>query len=359
MPAPPSDLSEFRLMRALRAGQPGAFPSLWNGIAGDAWSVFRALVDSEGEALGWMNSFRLDLADAAPSFDPAAALGPQVGRELLAHADRAFGLPGEMPVGPLSPDERGVRALPTRVRLRYLVDLFFDHTVDDPEVRRAYALLEPSLDTDARMLVHAALLRRPPAAALLLPPGAEPPRRAWAPVVGWSLVALTAVAILWTLWPRAWDAAAEHERAYDAAHDLVLESEPDLLSLSLTRRGVPGVLADVPDLEGWGLQLLGARIGEGAVVLLYRGGDGEWTLQHVDGGRLPESEPVDRRGDVRAWRDGASTIVGWKETSGSTWLLVAELDPTRVLDVGAALREHRRRPIPLPDSIFDGLVNPE
>lgn len=351
------DLSEFRLLRALRAGQAGAWPSLWNAFAGDIWSVFRALVDTDAEALGWMASLRLDLAEEAQHFSASESLAPQVGRVLLAHADAAFSAEGPLPDGPLTPDERGVRALPPRTRLRYLVDLFFDHSVEDPAVRRACALLEPSQDTDARMLVHAALLRAAPAAALVLPPGATPPRRSpWR----WFVpgVALgTVLMVGWWLVPRDWDALGAHTAAFDAPGAVVFESDPADLGLRLSRNGVTALLTEVPDLSTWGLSLLGARTERGAVILLYRSTEGDWSLQHVEAGSLPDEEPVARREGLEGWEIDGRAVVGWRE-NGSVWLLVAQVPLERALDVSAALRTHRAAPVPTPSSPFDALTPP-
>lgn len=177
MAAPPLDLAEFRLLQALRASPAGpVFTQLWNAQAGAAWSVFRALVDGDDQAIGWMASFRLDLAERAASFRVDEGVAPQVGRALYGHAHPAFLAPGLLPTAALSPDEIGIRALPPSARLAYLVDLFFDWTPPDPAVAGAYRLLEPAGDTNARLLVHTALLRNPPAEALILPPGVAPLR---------------------------------------------------------------------------------------------------------------------------------------------------------------------------------------
>lgn len=351
------DLSEFRLLRALRAGQPGAWPSLWNAFAGDIWSVFRALVDTDAEALGWMASLRVDLAEEAQHFSASESLAPQVGRVLLAHAEAAFSGEGPLPEGPLTPDERGVRALPPRVRLRYLVDLFFDYTVADPGVRRAYALLEPSQDTDARMLVHAALLRAAPAGALVLPPGATPPRRSWWRwfVPGVVAGTLLVVACAWV--PHDWDPLSAHTAAFDAVGAVIVESDPAALVQHLNRNGVPAVLQAVPDLSPWGLSLLGARAGTGAVVLLYRSTEGDWSLQHVEAGSLPDAEPAARREGVDGWEMDGRAVAGWRD-NGNVWLLVAQVPLERALDVASGLRAHRAAPVPTPESAFDALTPP-
>ncbi len=171
----PLDLAEFRLLQALRASPAGpAFTQLWNAQAGAGWSVFRALVDRDEDAIGWMASFRLELGERAPSFRVDEGVAPQVGRALYEHALPAFPGPGVLPTDALTPDESGVRELPASARLAYLVDLFFDWTPPNPAVRDAYRLLEPAGDTNARLLVHSALLRNPPAEALILPPGVAP-----------------------------------------------------------------------------------------------------------------------------------------------------------------------------------------
>ena len=339
------DLSEFRLLRALRAGQPGAWPSMWNAFAGDIWSVFRALVDSDTEALGWMASLRVDLAEEAQHFSASESLAPQVGRVLLAHAEAAFAGEGPLPEGPLTPDERGVRALPPRVRLRYLVDLFFDYAVADPGVRRAYALLEPSQDTDARMLVHAALLRAPPAGALVLPPGATPTRRSrWRWFIP-GVVVVTALLVVWAWLPRDWDPLGAHTSAFDRTDAVVVESEPADMSLRLSRNGVASILTEVPDLSPWGLSLLAARTERGAAVLMYRSTEGDWSLQHVEAGSLPDAEPTARREGVDGWEMDGRAVAGWRE-NGTMWLLVAQVPLERALDVASGLRAHRAAAVP-------------
>ena len=198
------------------------------------------------------------------------------------------------------------------------------------------------------------MLRRAPAAALLLPPGAEPARRTWWGWGGALAVALTLGVVVVSVWPRAWDAVDAHERVVAATHDLIFESSPDNLSLALNRRGVSGLLSDVPDLAPYGLALVGARTAGDAVVLLYRDDTGAWTLQHVDGGALPAGEPVLAAGDVRVWTQDAVSIGGWRESSGA-WMLVGTVPTTRMLEVAHGLREHRLHPVPPARSVFDAL----
>ncbi len=200
MAPPPLDLAEFRLLQALRADPAGpAFTQLWNAQAGAGWSVFRALVDRDDDAIGWMATFRLDLAERAQGLRVDEGVAPQVGRALYEHALPAFSGPGVLPTDTLTPDEAGIRALPTSARLAYLVDLFFDWTPPDPAVVAVYRLLEPAEDTNARLLVHTALLRNPPAEALMLPPGFSPSH--YRPPIGlrvlwpWLLGALLAAVL--------------------------------------------------------------------------------------------------------------------------------------------------------------------
>lgn len=169
------DLAEFRLLRALREqGGEGPFTQLWNAQAGHLWSVLRGVFGRDEEALGWMASFRVDLAQRAASFRLEEPLAPQVGAALYAHVCEALPEGGMLPWGPLPPTPASLAELPQRTRLGYLVDLFFDWTPPDPSVRVAYGLLEPAADTNARLVVYAACLRSPPVAALIFPPGLPP-----------------------------------------------------------------------------------------------------------------------------------------------------------------------------------------
>ncbi len=173
--APPLDLAEFRLVRALRAREgEGPFTQLWNAQAGHLWSVVRGVVRSDAEALGWLASFRIDLAEEAASFNLEEALGAQVGRALYRHLRDGLPPGSQLPASRLPPTPEGVAVLPPRVRLGYLVDIFFDWTPPDPAVRTAYRLLEPAADTNARLVVYAACLRSPPVEALIFPPGLPP-----------------------------------------------------------------------------------------------------------------------------------------------------------------------------------------
>ncbi len=169
------DLAEFRLLRALREqGGEGPFTQLWNAQAGHTWSVLRGVFGRDEEALGWMASFRVELAQRATSFRLEEALAAQVGQALYGHVHAALPEGGMLPWGPLAPTPLGVAELPQRTRLGYLVDLFFDWTPPDPSVRVAYSLLEPAADTNARLVVYAACLRSPPASALIFPAGVPP-----------------------------------------------------------------------------------------------------------------------------------------------------------------------------------------
>lgn len=345
MASTPSDLAEFRLLRALRAGQPGAFPSLWNAQAGASWSVFRALCDTDAEAIGWMASFRLDLSERAVTFAPAEALAPQMGRALLDHVGEAFADDSPMPHVPLAPDESGLRRLPRRTRLHYLVDLFFDHTVADENVREAYRLLEPSQDTDARLLVHAALMRNPPAQALILPPGvdlpAPPPSAARRGVLligatGALLLALLPLIIVLLGDPGARHPGRLHGDTLAAAEGVILDGDPVMLGVRLSRNGAPGILTEVPDLAAQGLTLLGARVQAGVVVLLYRSAEAEWTLQHFEGNYTVDGAVVAESGDLRAYEVGGAIAVRWPG-AGSTWVLVGRVEPAQAIEAAAGI----------------------
>ncbi|MBM4365437.1 MAG: hypothetical protein FJ102_04430 [Deltaproteobacteria bacterium] len=203
--APPLHLAEFRLVRALRAQEgEGPFTQLWNAQAGHLWSAVRGAVRSDAEALGWLASFRIDLAEKAASFNLEEALGAQVGRALYHHLRDGLPAGGELPAARLPPTQEGVAELPPRVRLGYLVDILFDWTPPDPAVRAAYRLLEPAADTNARLVVYTACLRSPPVEALIFPPGLPPsmpaPRRYRpSPLIAALGTALLVAAIAWYL----------------------------------------------------------------------------------------------------------------------------------------------------------------
>lgn len=361
MPSTPADLAEFRLLRALRAGQPGAFPSVWNAQAGPCWSVFRALTESDGEALGWMASFRLDLSERAVQFNAGEALAPQMGRALVEHVGDVFDDDEPLPTEPLTPDEAGLRCLPLGTRMLYLVDLFFDWSPPDPRVRAAYRLLEPAQDTDARLLVHAALMKSPPAAALILPPGAEdeappvsPARRGvfLIAAVGALALAVLPLALALVGTPIARDAAHLHAEALGAGEGIVLEGDTVRLQVRLARLHVSALLTECPDLSSLGLSLLGARVIDDAVVLIYRSGNDEWTLQHLDGDVLPRGTELSRAGDLIARRAGEGAAVGWRG-SGTTWVLVSNVDASRVLTIASGIIALRSHPVTPASTPFD------
>jgi hypothetical protein len=371
-----ADLSEYRLVRALRAGQPGAFPSLWNAHVGSIWSVVRALVGSDAEALGWVTTFRVDLASRVAAFDPELSLPAQVGAALHAHLAAAFPTVAPLPEGPLAPTEDGLRAVPVGARLLYLLDLFFDVPEDvlvrgaDPEARpvlhAVMRLLEPSGDTDARLFTHATLLRTPPLGALFLPPGNEPPaaRPRWA----WFAVGFTLVLVLassgWVrelLFPTSWAQLAALHAATLGARELLLETDPDLLAPRLTATDLPSRLADVPDLEKAGLELMGGRVvhePDAAVVLVYRSGSAFWTLQHHLR-PLPEGGTVVAHletptGGLDAREGGDAAVVGWVE-GDALWVLASAAPPEVVLSTAAAIREMRASNARLAPALLEGV----
>jgi hypothetical protein len=330
----PLDLAEFRLLRALKSGLGGAaFLQLWNAQAGATWSVFRALVDRDADAVGWMASFRLDLHERAVRLRADQPLAPQVGEALYEHALASFAGGGPLPSGPLTPDENGVRALPASTRLAYLVDLFFDWTAPDPRLRDAYRLLEPAEDTDARLLVHTALMRTAPAETLLFPPGSEPisvhvgPRkgsrfRLFSLLVG--LLGGAAIAAAWVV--RAPVPLRLHQRALArpvAAPDATCVTE---------LQGLPERLQACVDLHGIGLTRVGSGVDEGTAVLVYDNEEVTFSLQHRMGGLagVPEREPT------RPTRVGEVSWVSWRE-GATSYTLAARTAPDRVLGTAMAI----------------------
>ncbi|MFZ5475773.1 MAG: hypothetical protein ACOZNI_03265 [Myxococcota bacterium] len=354
----PADLAEFRLLRALRGGQPGAFPSMWNAQAGAAWSVVRAMCGTDREAIGWMTSFRLDLAERAADFHTDAPVAAQVGHALYEHLRAGFRRGSALPPGPLTPDEAGVRRVPESERLIYLVDLFFDVTLEDgPEGGREVArrvdavrrLLEPTHDTDARLLVHSALLRTPPVEALILPPGAEPPPprpRWWMWFAGGAVLLLASGVALWVRPPaRAEDVGALHVAAVSTP--TFSEADPVRMGQALVGTRVPAALAEAPDLSALGLNLFGVLVRDDVVVLDYTRSNGLWTLQHhlrppvLDGPVL--ATRATPGGALEARKVGELLhAVAWEE-GGAAWVLsTADAPPDAVLEVAAQIREVRR-----------------
>lgn len=357
-----ADLASFRLVRALRAGQPGAFPSLWNAQAGSVWSVVRAMVATDAVALGWMTSFRVELGELVVGFDPEIPLAEQVGLALHAHLAPAFRRDAPLPEGPLAPDDAGLRALPERARLLYLLALYFDLADDDlarraggdaPALVRAVAhRLEPAEDTDAHQVAHAALLRNPPATALILPPGADtpPPRRPW----GWWIAgALLVAAIAGGFAARAmltrtsWSELTALHVSTLAGPNLMLQGDPGRLSAQLSAAGLPSDLLSVPELTSAGLTLLGGRALPGAVpgvVLVYSAGTELWTLQHHERPRPEGGDVVASAGEGAAELDAVSAggvvVVAW--TEGDTlWLLGSGATPAEILQKAEDIRAHR------------------
>ncbi len=332
--ATPLDLAEFRLLRALKSGFGGAaFIQLWNSQAGAVFSVFRALVDRDAEAVGWMASFRLDLHENVSRLHPDRPLGPQVGEALYGHALASFAGGGRLPEGPLTPDEAGVRALPASTRLAYLVDLFFDWTPPDPRLREAYRLIEPAEDTDARLLVHTALMRTPPPEALLFPPGSEPsyahapPRR----VGRFRLLALFGGLLVGAVAAAGWVVRAPvplrlHQRAASRAPSVAPAP------CAPASEQLDAALRACPDLHTLGLLRVGYRVDEGTAVLVYQNEEITFSLQHRLGGLpgVPEHEPTrpTQVGDVSwvAWREGATS-----------YTLAARAAPDRVLGTAMAI----------------------
>lgn len=332
--AAPHDLAEFRLLRVLRSGFGGAaFLQLWNAQAGAMWSVFRAMVERDADALGWMASFRLELHERVGRLRADQPLAAQIGEALYEHALPSFGGGGPLPTGPLTPNEAGVRALPNSTRLAYLVDLFFDWTAPDPRIREAYRLLEPAEDTDARLLVHSALMRTPPADALLFPPGADPAARhaSGRRPSHFRLVALFGGLLLGAVLAAAWVVRAPvplrvHQRA------LARPRLPPPADCVPAAEALPTALQDCPDLSSLGLTRVGYAVDEGGAVILYESLGLVFSLQHRMGGLagVPEGEIT------RPTRVGEVSWVSWR--SGATsYVLASRSAPDRTLGTAMAI----------------------
>lgn len=365
-----TDLSEYRLARAVQTGQVGAFPTFWNAQAGKLWSVARAMSASDADALGWMTSFRVELERLSPGLDPSAPLGPQVGVALCRHLEASFVDRSPLPAGDLPATEESLRRIPDRARLLYLLTLFFDVPeasladvagADAPGLIRAVmARLEPVADTDAHLATHLSLLRTPPAGALFLPPGSEPapkPSRLgwWAAGVA-LLLAFIVSPVGRDLYHRtSWgDLEAMHTQTLTGP-GLVLEGDPAALAGRLAGEGVPSGLAVVPPLTDAGLTLVGARVVEGippGVVFVYSSPDALWTLQHHDLG-LPSGGTVlatrtTPDGELQAVEGKEGPSVAWAD-GRTLWVLSAAVPPDTLLAYAERIRAARPPPsIPWP-----------
>jgi hypothetical protein len=337
MSAAIADLGAVRLIRAVRARRAGAFAALWVDQAPAVWSVLRLLCPDERAALGWMASFRMDLAELAVAFVATDPLGPQVGAALRDHLGDA--LPQHGPPG-TSEAELAVLALPPTARLAWLLDLFFDLAAPGPEAAAVRARLDPLDQTGARIRSRVLLGRDPPAEAVDVAPGVvvvPPPR--WISVLRALTIAaaLAAVGVPVAGWwlGRPTPSSALHAESLSGA--FTLDSDPAALSLALSRRGVRSQLTECPDLSVAGLGLVGARVvDDGAVVFVHRDAAGNtWTLAHS----LTE---------VRA--EPGSVV--WAE-NGTWWSLTGVAES--VAAAAEKLREARRRSVADPESVFDAL----
>ena len=337
----PTRLADARQVRALRQGATGAFYEVWNGLAGQVWSVLVGVFDSEAEAEGWAMTFRIELASRLSGFSLDQSLSVQVGLLLVDHLRTAI-TDGDTPVPQREPDSSNdtLRALPAVERLNYLVGLFFEvEAVGE----------QPEANPDERAAARTLLFRVPPPSILLRPPGSDVPAGRWR---GWvsALLLFSGVGLsAWWFTPRAptWSVfSANHEAVL--AGPIVIGSDPAELATSLARQGVRGSLIEAPDLTLEGLSLVGAaaqHIGDDAeaVVVVYARGAEVWTLQHT---RAPL--PPERNGSGLIFPTLTNhtmppfDLVGWVEAGGS-WVLCG---PTGGDSAALALRIRDRRRAP-------------
>ena len=365
-PSAPADLAAFRTVRALRTSQPGAYAALWNAHAGPLWSVVRCACASDAEAVGWMLSLRVDLADRVTTFEPHVGIGPQLGLALLQHVagDLLLHCDGIVLPAPFAESPReAVNSLPRPARLLYATDVYFDVDPDDVGrvthvaagalLERARALIDP-LDAAARDehrgALAAALYRAPPPEALFLPPGATPPPRGrWiARAVAVAIVALAVGAAV--LLPRG---SAPRWESIAGAHTLVttqptwVQGDAEALARTLARARVEGPLVTAPDLSGVGLVLLGATsAAEGSrVSFVYTAEDGSaYSLHHLAvapaaNGRVVATSPVADGLEARAFGNGDLAGVSWA-AHGTTWILVGDAPPDRLLARAVEIRKY-------------------
>lgn len=128
-------LSEARLVRRLRAGEPGAFRDLWGEWRDRCWSVIRPMVASREEAVALLRDVYLGLPQAVrgwPMDTPLCCLvGCHVFRQVRQRLELApiAGIQADVPQEVTAPDREGVArkisTMPANVRLIYLADLFF------------------------------------------------------------------------------------------------------------------------------------------------------------------------------------------------------------------------------------------
>lgn len=313
-----ADLEAYRTLRALREGRPGVWPSLWNTQAPAVWSILRELY-GESEALGWLSSFRFELAQRIERFEPLQPLSSQIGLALVQHLKPPF---RARPIGNLPPEAYSL----------LLVDLFFDIQEllgeDDQErLRAAWRFLGTEAEADA---LRARVQRRPPDAALLLPPGAEPPP----PRPRWHLwtggLTLLVIVLTWAPWGFGWPVIERQHRQVLAGEGLTLVGAPAVVGQQLAGEHVPSLLLEVPELERCNLSFMGAGVADNAVMLRYQDAAQVWTLQHV-----ARTWPT---GD-RMLDDGALTA--WT-SEGTLWVLGAAVPADVVAARAACIRDSQQ-----------------
>ncbi len=338
------------MIRDLRGGAPGAFLTVWNGLAPDVWSVLLGVLDDEALATGWATTFRLELAQRVVGFHLDEPLSVQVGRVLLEHVAAGLGVePGPLPQAASTTPDETLRTLPPTARLHYLVDLFFHVQVSGVDDLALLRLMEPGQHTDARRTAQSLLQRLPPDNVLLYPPGAAPPQRA--PAYQRTLAVAAGVVALLVLLTTIiasrphtvdWAAATARTLLREGSAGVTLGSDPEALSLTLIRGGARVVLVEIPDLSPEGLQLIGATDADAgtddeAVVAFYTSGTGEvWTLQHT-AARLPDDAAT---ADTRLVDHAVADLhsAAWPEPGGS-WILTG---PGDAVGLATHIRDRRK-----------------
>lgn len=299
--SPAVDLEAWRTVRALRAGQTGVFAAVWNDHADEVWSVLRGTFGNDGEALGWMTSFRVELDGQISSFDADISLREQIGLALRRHV--AVGLAS---AGRVSLPERPSGADPLASfgpaqRLDLLLAAFFE--LDLPESCEAPPglTLESLAQTYRQTTPNFGKIAAIEAGA---PAHSAGPR--WV-VLGVLLASLLVVPIGWRLW-RMWtgDLAPSELREVQG----VTVHDPLLAARVLRDRGVPWLVAEVPDAGGCGLTLQEVAHDDALdtmVVFVYQDQEGQrWRIARVRSSETPfPPRTLDGQAVVQ-WREEAS-----------------------------------------------------
>ncbi len=210
------------------------FAGLWNEHADALWCVLRGAFGSDGEALGWMTSFRVELEEQVASFDPALPLNRQIAEALRQHVSVGLGRVG--------PTEGPLVSEPPGRRLDLLLAAFLDFDgvelspAESEQLTRAYRRPAPAFGRIAAIEAGA-------------PARSDGPR--WV-ALGVLLASLLLVPIGWRLWRLSTGDLPPSETRQVRG---VPVADPLLAARVLLDQHVPWLIAEVPDGGACGLQL--------------------------------------------------------------------------------------------------------